>query len=92
MPEPIIEGTEYKIIDVQSLDPLLLDAAAIIITSQSGSTSLLQRKLQIGYNRAGRIMDQLEALGIVGPPAGSKPREVLIADITQLEQILNNMN
>lgn len=92
LPEPIIEGTEYKIIDVQSLDPLLLDAAAIIITSQSGSTSLLQRKLQIGYNRAGRIMDQLEALGIVGPPAGSKPREVLIADITQLEQILNNMN
>ena len=92
LPEPIMEGTNPQIIEIQSLDPLIMDAAAIIISAQQGSTSLLQRKLQIGHNRAGRIMDQLEALNIVGPQIGSKPRDVLISDISQLEQILNSPN
>lgn len=92
LPEPIIEGTNPQIIEIQALDPLIMDAAAIIISAQQGSTSLLQRKLQIGHNRAGRIMDQLEALNIVGPQNGSKPRDVLISDISQLEQILNSPN
>ena len=63
------------------------DAARLIIMSQSGSTSLIQRKFSIGYNRAGRLMDQLEKAGIVGPAYGSKPREVLIQD----EVTLNNL-
>ncbi|MDI3545918.1 MAG: segregation ATPase FtsK/SpoIIIE, family [Rikenellaceae bacterium] len=92
LPEPIMEGTNPQIIEIQALDPLIMDAAAIIISAQQGSTSLLQRKLQIGHNRAGRIMDQLEALNIVGPQNGSKPRDVLISDISQLEQILNSPN
>ena len=92
LPEPIMEGTNPQIIEIQALDPLIMDAAAIIISAQQGSISLLQRKLQIGHNRAGRIMDQLEALNIVGPQIGSKPRDVLISDISQLEQILNNPN
>jgi len=92
LPEPIMEGTNPQIIEIQALDPLIMDAAAIIISAQQGSISLLQRKLQIGHNRAGRLMDQLEALNIVGPQIGSKPRDVLISDISQLEQILNNPN
>ena len=92
LPEPIMEGTNPQIIEIQALDPLIMDAAAIIISAQQGSISLLQRKLQIGHNRAGRIMDQLEALNIVGPQIGSKPRDVLISDISQLEQILNSPN
>jgi S-DNA-T family DNA segregation ATPase FtsK/SpoIIIE len=67
-------------------DPLLWEAADIVATSGMGSTSLLQRRLKVGYARAGRIMDMLEAKGIVGPPDGSKPREVL-ADIEDLESI-----
>ena len=92
LPEPIMEGTNPQIIEIQALDPLIMDAAAIIISAQQGSISLLQRKLQIGHNRAGRLMDQLEALNIVGPQIGSKPRDVLISDISQLEQILNSPN
>ena len=67
-------------------DPLLWDAADIVVASGIGSTSLLQRRLKVGYARAGRIMDMLEAKGIVGPPDGSKPREVLI-DIEDLESL-----
>ena len=67
-------------------DPLTWDAADIVVTSRMGSTSLLQRRLKVGYARAGRIMDILEQKGIVGPPDGSKPREVL-ADIEELESI-----
>ncbi|MDI6832314.1 MAG: DNA translocase FtsK [Bacteroidales bacterium] len=92
LPEPIMEGTNPQIVEIQALDPLIMDAAAIIISAQQGSISLLQRKLQIGHNRAGRLMDQLEALNIVGPQIGSKPRDVLISDISQLEQILNSPN
>ena len=67
------------------------EAARLVVASQFGSTSLLQRKLQLGYNRAGRIVDQLEAAGIVGPYNGSKAREVLIKDEVQLEEILRSL-
>jgi len=67
------------------------DAARLIVTHQSGSTSLIQRKMKLGYNRAGRIMDQLEMVGIVGPSNGSKAREVLISDLYTLEQFLNQL-
>jgi len=70
-------------------DPLFRDAATLIINAQQGSTSLLQRKLQLGYNRAGRIIDQLESAGIVGPFEGSKARQVLITDETSLNRLLN---
>ena len=70
------------------LDALFLDAARMIVAEQYGSTSLLQRKMQIGYNRAGRLMDQLEAVGIVGPSNGSKPREVLVFSEQELMQII----
>ncbi|MGB1241418.1 MAG: DNA translocase FtsK 4TM domain-containing protein [Chitinophagales bacterium] len=72
------------------LDELFEDAAHIIVQHQQGSTSLLQRRLKLGYNRAGRIMDQLEALGIVGPNVGSKAREVYFPDSFELEQYLQN--
>ena len=69
---------------------LFNDAARLVVQSQQGSTSMLQRKLKLGYNRAGRIVDQLEAAGIIGPFEGSKAREVLIPDEYALEQLLNN--
>lgn len=77
-------------IDPNDRDALFNDAARIVVASQSGSASLLQRKLKIGYNRAGRIIDQLEANGIVGNFEGSKARDVLVKDEISLEQILNN--
>ena len=77
-------------VDMQHLDPLFEDAARVIVLSQSGSTSLIQRKFSIGYNRAGRIMDQMEKAGIVGTASGSKPREVLIQDEMSLENLLSN--
>jgi len=67
------------------------EAARLIVIQQQGSTSLIQRKFSIGYNRAGRLMDQLEAAGIVGPTEGSKPRQVLIQDEYSLERILKNV-
>ena len=73
-------------------DSLFEEAAKIIVQHQQGSTSLIQRRLKLGYNRAGRLMDQLEAAGVVGPNAGSKAREVLFNDITQLEQYLQNLD
>ena len=72
-------------------DPLFEEAARLIVVHQQGSTSLIQRKFSIGYNRAGRLMDQLEAAGIVGPTQGSKPRDVLIADEYSLEQKINSI-
>ena len=77
-------------VDMQHLDPLFEDAARVIVLSQSGSTSLIPRKFSIGYNRAGRIMDQMEKAGIVGVASGSKPREVLIQDEMSLENLLTN--
>ena len=67
-------------------------AARLIVSHQQGSTSLIQRKLKLGYNRAGRLIDQLEAAGIVGPFEGSKAREVLVPDEYSLEQLLNNLD
>lgn len=78
--------------DPEEKDALFEDAARILVQSQQGSTSLLQRKMKIGYNRAGRIIDQLEAAGVVGPFEGSKAREVLIKSELDLEQFLKNMD
>jgi S-DNA-T family DNA segregation ATPase FtsK/SpoIIIE len=81
-------GGEGRDVDMQHLDPMFEDAARLIVREQSGSTSLIQRKFAIGYNRAGRLMDQLEKAGIVGAAHGSKPREVLIMDENSLENLL----
>lgn len=81
------EGTKGGI-DASDRDALFNDAAEIIVSTQQGSTSLLQRRLKLGYNRAGRIIDQLEAAGIIGPFGGSKAREVLIKDMISLDQLL----
>ncbi len=78
--------------DARDRDPLFEDAARIIVQTQQGSTSLLQRKLKLGYNRAGRIIDQLEAAGIVGPFEGSKAREVRVANEMALEQFLKDLD
>jgi S-DNA-T family DNA segregation ATPase FtsK/SpoIIIE len=78
-------------IDLSDRDPLFDDAARLIVMHQQGSTSLIQRKLKLGYNRAGRIIDQLEAAGIVGSFEGSKAREVLVQDDTSLERLLNSL-
>ena len=85
------EGSGIGSVDMTHLDPLFEDAARIIVANQQGSTSMIQRKFSIGYNRAGRLMDQLEKAGIVGAAQGSKPREVLCVDETDLEMKLNNM-
>ena len=79
-------------VDLNERDELFEDAAKIIVQTQQGSTSLLQRKLKLGYNRAGRIIDQLEAAGIVGPFEGSKAREVKVANEMALEQFLKDLN
>lgn len=76
--------------NISDRDPLFKDAAEVVITAQQGSTSLIQRKLKLGYNRAGRLIDQLEAAGIVGQFEGSKARAVLIPDLAALEIFLNN--
>ena len=75
--------------DIGSLDPFFEEAARSVIISQQGSTSMIQRRFSIGYNRAGRLMDQLEKAGIVGAAHGSKPRDVLVADESQLTNIMN---
>lgn len=76
--------------DISERDSMFREAAEVIVTAQQGSASLLQRKLKLGYNRAGRLIDQLEAAGIVGPFEGSKARNVLIQDLTSLEQFFRN--
>ncbi len=92
LPEYLDENEEpNKDFDAKSKDEFFNDAARLVVASQFGSTSLLQRKLQLGYNRAGRIIDQLEAAGIVGPSNGSKPRDVLIHDEVSLEELLKSL-
>ncbi|SFO57313.1 DNA segregation ATPase FtsK/SpoIIIE, S-DNA-T family [Chitinophaga sp. YR627] len=82
---------EGKEISLQDRDPLFEEAARVIVQNQQGSTSLLQRRMKLGYNRAGRLMDQLEAAGIVGPNLGSKAREVNVKTEADLEEILNDL-
>lgn len=86
------EGSERDDVDLSNRDAMFDDAARVIVNAQQGSTSLIQRKMKLGYNRAGRIMDQLEAAGIVGPFEGSKAREVLITDLNALEQLLKSLS
>ena len=90
--ENAADGSNLDDVDLKRLDPMFEDAARLVVIHQSGSTSLIQRKFSIGYNRAGRIMDQLEKAGIVGPVDGSKPRQVLCADEMDLEMRLNSLN
>lgn len=78
-------------VDTQHLDPLFEDAARLIVLNQSGSTSLIQRKFSIGYNRAGRLMDQLERAGVVGAASGGKPREVLLQDEVSLNNLIESL-
>lgn len=93
LPEVLEEaGSGIADIDLQKRDDLFNEAARLIVQYQQGSTSLVQRKFSIGYNRAGRIIDQLEAAGIVGPYEGSKARQVLIQDLYALEQFLNDVD
>ena len=93
LPEYVSEDSNSEVgdIDMGRLDPLFEDAARLVVIHQQGSTSLIQRKFAIGYNRAGRIMDQLEKAGIVGPTQGSKARDVLCIDENDLEMRLNNL-
>ena len=79
-------------VDMNRLDPMLRQAAELVVAHQQGSTSLIQRKFSIGYNRAGRIMDQLEHAGVVGPTQGSKARDVLCMDLTDLDMKLSALN
>lgn len=83
--------TNMRGIDMSQRDAMFEDAARLVVLNQSGSTSMIQRKFSIGYNRAGRIMDQLEAAGIVGPQDGSKGRQVLVMDEVQLERIFETL-
>ncbi len=90
LPEYISEEKNSSIdIDISERDALFKEAAEVIVTAQQGSASLLQRKLKLGYNRAGRIIDQMEAAGVVGPFEGSKARQVLITDLASLEKLLD---
>ncbi|HNP22638.1 MAG TPA: DNA translocase FtsK [Panacibacter sp.] len=92
LPEYIDEKeTEGKDFDAANRDPLFEDAARLIVQNQMGSTSLIQRRMKLGYNRAGRLMDQLEAAGIVGPNLGSKAREVLVHTDAELQEMLDLM-
>lgn len=92
---PEYEGEDAdndKIVDLTNRDKLFEDCARTVVQTQSGSTSMLQRRYNLGYNRAGRIMDQLEAASIVGPASGSKPREVYFKTEAELEQFLTTLN
>ena len=92
LPEYVGEESDPLEDNVDDRDKLFDEAAEIIVNAQQGSASLLQRKLKLGYNRAGRIIDQLEAAGIVGPFEGSKARQVLVSDLNQLNDLLNGTN
>jgi S-DNA-T family DNA segregation ATPase FtsK/SpoIIIE len=89
LPEYVPEGSEGgSDFDMNEIDPMFVDSARIVVMNQQGSASLLQRKLKLGYNRAGRIVDQLEGMGIIGAFQGSKAREVLFGDIESLDEFL----
>jgi S-DNA-T family DNA segregation ATPase FtsK/SpoIIIE len=91
LPEYTPEGGESSgSIDMNEIDPMFVDSARIVVINQQGSASLLQRKLKLGYNRAGRIVDQLEGMGIIGSFQGSKAREVLFGDIESLDEFLRS--
>ncbi|MBQ9524167.1 MAG: DNA translocase FtsK 4TM domain-containing protein [Bacteroidaceae bacterium] len=95
LPEVALEGGEEgdgPDVDLNHLDPMFNEVARMVVLEQSGSTSMIQRKFSIGYNRAGRLMDQLEKVGIVGPAKGSKPREVLCVSEEDLQFRLDNLN
>jgi DNA segregation ATPase FtsK/SpoIIIE, S-DNA-T family len=93
LPEYVEENAnDFQEVDLRKKDEMFEDAARLVVQYQQGSTSLLQRKFSIGYNRAGRIIDQLEAAGVVGPFEGSKARQVLIHDEVSLEQLLSSIN
>ncbi len=85
------DNSESSNISIKDRDPMFDEAARVIVTNQQGSASLLQRKLKLGYNRAGRLIDQMEDAGIVGPFEGSKPRQVLISDLNSLENLLSEI-
>lgn len=85
------DGVGMGTVDRGHLDPMFADVAKFVVSNQSGSTSMIQRNYSIGYNRAGKIMDQLEKMGVVGPQVGAKPREVLIKDPMTLEGLLNTL-
>lgn len=92
LPEYLPEGSDSALdIDLKDRDQMFEEVARLVVASQQGSTSMIQRKFAIGYNRAGRIMDQLEAAGVVGPFEGSKARQVLVMDDVHLDQVLNNL-
>ena len=96
LPEYVGEGGEGDAlapgsVDMKRLDPMFADVARYVVTKQEGSTSRLQRAFEIGYNRAGKLSDQLEAAGIVGPNKGPKGRDVLIQDLSQLDQLLEEL-
>ena len=93
LPEYVDENdtSDKESIDLSQRDSFFEEAARIIVQHQQGSTSLIQRRLKLGYNRAGRIVDQLEAAGLIGPFEGSKARQVLIKDEHSLEQILKGI-
>ena len=97
LPEPAVNEADGTVVgsandaDLSHLDPMFEDAARLIVSSQQGSTSLIQRKFSIGYNRAGRLMDLLEKAGVVGQAHGSKPRDVLIADELSLDQLIASL-
>ncbi|HPT43179.1 MAG TPA: DNA translocase FtsK, partial [Paludibacteraceae bacterium] len=88
---PESEGVDTSTVDMSKRDPMFEEAARLIVASQQGSTSMIQRKFSIGYNRAGRIADQLEVAGIIGPNEGSKARQVLVQTEYELEQILKHL-
>lgn len=89
--DPDSDGAAMGPMDKGKLDPMFADVAKFVVSNQSGSTSMIQRNYSIGYNRAGKIMDQLERMGVVGPQVGAKPREVLIKDPMTLESLLNSL-
>ena len=90
LPEYVEDNSSSLDLDPSDRDELFREAAEVIVSAQQGSASLLQRKLKLGYNRAGRIIDQMEVAGIVGPFEGSKARQVLISDLNTLDQFLKN--